>query len=158
MAAADPGNLEAMAIEQNRCVETLLAWQFIPQTCLAGDVSPGVFRPILPEKFRKDIFSHLHNISHPMRLASWRMVSSRFVWRGLANAITTSTAAVPAPSAVTATEVGPLTSPPAGRRQSTGEPHGDRFCLPPRVHAVHVGTPSQYPSTYPLYKRICNLE
>jgi hypothetical protein len=55
---------------------------------MAGDVSTGIFCPIVPEKFRKDIFSHLHNISHPGRLVYWHMVSFRFVWRGLANDIT----------------------------------------------------------------------
>ncbi len=32
----------------------------------------------------KDIFFHMHNISHPGRLASQRLVSSRYVWRSLA--------------------------------------------------------------------------
>jgi hypothetical protein len=52
--------------------------------CVAGDVSTGIFHPIVPQKFIKDIFFHFHNISHPGRLASQRMVPSRFVWRGLA--------------------------------------------------------------------------
>jgi hypothetical protein len=37
---------------------------------LVGDVSPRVFCPIIPAKFRKNIFLLLHNISHPGRLAS----------------------------------------------------------------------------------------
>jgi hypothetical protein len=86
-----------MAAEQNRLAETqrLLgdsslkhAFRQAGSQCLAGDVSTGVFCPIVPQKFRKDIFSHLHNISHPGRLASWSMVSSRLVWRGVANNIT----------------------------------------------------------------------
>jgi hypothetical protein len=41
------------------------------------------FYPNVPQKFCQDIFLNLHNISHPGRLASRRLVSSRFVWRGL---------------------------------------------------------------------------
>jgi hypothetical protein len=55
---------------------------------LVGDVSTGVFLPIVPEKFRKGILLHLHNISHPGRLTSRHLVSSRFVWCGLSNDIT----------------------------------------------------------------------
>ncbi len=44
-------------------------------------------------------------------------------WTG--GTIPVSTAAVPTPSAVTASEIGPLTSPPAGRRQTLGETCGD---------------------------------
>jgi hypothetical protein len=35
-----------------------------------------------------DIFLNLHNISHPGRLATRHLVSSRFVWRGLSSNIT----------------------------------------------------------------------
>ncbi len=90
-AAADPVYFEAMAAEQNSCAETQrllggtslkLAFRQAGAHRLAGDVSTGVFHPIVPQKFRRDIFLNLHNISHPGRLASRRLVSSRFVWRG----------------------------------------------------------------------------
>jgi hypothetical protein len=45
----------------------------------AGDFSTGIFRPIVPLKFRKTIFDHFH----PGRLASRRIVSFRVVWRRL---------------------------------------------------------------------------
>ncbi len=45
----------------------------------------GVFRPVVPEKFRKYVFLNLYNISLPGWLASRRMISSRFVWRGLSS-------------------------------------------------------------------------
>jgi hypothetical protein len=86
-----------MAAEQNRCAETqrfLGGSSFKLAFCQAGTqrladyISKGVFHPFVPEKFRKDIFSHLYNISHPGRLASWQMVSSGFFWKGLANKIT----------------------------------------------------------------------
>jgi hypothetical protein len=96
-AAADPIDFEAMAAEQNRCAETQrllggtslqLAYRQVGAHRLAGDMSTGVFRPILPAKFRRDIFSHLHNISHPGRLVSRRIVPSRFLWRSLSSDIT----------------------------------------------------------------------
>jgi hypothetical protein len=43
---------------------------------LAGDISTGVFRPIVPLNFRKYIFAHFHNVAHPGRLASRRIISS----------------------------------------------------------------------------------
>jgi hypothetical protein len=55
---------------------------------LAGDVSTGNFRPIVPIKFRKNIFDNFHNVAQPWRLASRRIISSRFVWRGLSSVIT----------------------------------------------------------------------
>jgi hypothetical protein len=55
---------------------------------LAGDVSTGNLRPIVPLKFRKTIFEQFHNVAHPWRLASHRIISSRFVWRGLSSNIT----------------------------------------------------------------------
>ncbi len=96
-AAADPVDFKAMAAEQNSCAERQrllcrtslkLAFRQAGAHSLAGDVSTGVFRPTVPQKFRQDIFLNLHNISHPGRLASSRLVSSRFVWRGLSSDIT----------------------------------------------------------------------
>ncbi len=69
--AADPVDFEAMAAERNRCAETqrllggsylLLAFRQAGTQRLPGDVSTGIFRPIVPKKFRKDIFLHFHNI------------------------------------------------------------------------------------------------
>jgi hypothetical protein len=86
-----------MAAEQNRCAETQrllggsslkIAFRQAGAQHLVGEVSTGVFCPIVPAKFRKDIFLHLHNISHPGRLASRHLVSSKFVWRGLSNNVT----------------------------------------------------------------------
>jgi hypothetical protein len=95
--ATDPVDFEEMAAEQNRCPETRrllggtslkLAFRQTGAQCLAGDVSTGNFRPIVPLKFRKNIFDHLHNVAHPGRLASRRIISSRFVWRGLSSDVT----------------------------------------------------------------------
>jgi hypothetical protein len=86
-----------MAAEQNCCPETQrllgstslkLAFRQTGAQCLAADISTGTFRPIVPLKFRKDIFAHFHNVAHPGRLASRRIISSRFVWRGLSGDVT----------------------------------------------------------------------
>ncbi len=85
-----------MGAEQNRCTETRLlgstslklAFRQTGAQCLAGDISNGVFRPIVPLKFRNDIFNHVRNVAHPGRLASRRIISSRFVWHGLSSDIT----------------------------------------------------------------------
>ncbi len=63
-AAADPLDFEEMAAEQNRCPEMQrllggtslkLAFRQTGAQRLAGDISTGTFRPIVPLKFRKDI-------------------------------------------------------------------------------------------------------
>ncbi len=96
-AEADPVDFEAMYAEQNNYAETQrllsgtslkLAFRQAGAHCLAGDISTGAVHPIVPQKFRRDIFLNLHNISHPGRLAYCPLVSSRFVWRGLSNDIT----------------------------------------------------------------------
>jgi hypothetical protein len=70
--AADPVDFEKMDTEQNHCSETqrLLGGTSLKLVfCqpgaqrLAGDVSTGIFCPIVPLKFRKDIFAHFHNVA-----------------------------------------------------------------------------------------------
>jgi hypothetical protein len=85
---------EEMAAEQNRCPETQhllgvtslkLAFRQTGAQRLAGNISTGTFCPIIPLKFRKDIFAHFHNVAHSGRLASHHIISSRFVWRRLSS-------------------------------------------------------------------------
>ncbi len=45
-----------------------------------GDVSTGVFRPLVSPAFREQVFLHLHNISHPGIRASRRLVCRSFCW------------------------------------------------------------------------------
>ncbi len=52
-AEADPVDFEALAAEQNHCAETQHLQAGVQR--LVRDVSTSVFRPIVPEKFRKDI-------------------------------------------------------------------------------------------------------
>jgi hypothetical protein len=86
-----------MAAEQGRCPETQhllggtslkLAFCQAGTQRMAGDISTGTFRPIVRLKFRKDILAHFHNVAHPGRPASCRIISSRFVWRGLSSDVT----------------------------------------------------------------------
>ena len=47
------------------------------------DVSSGLPRPLVPESLRRQLFSSLHELSHPGVCASQRLLSSKFVWPGL---------------------------------------------------------------------------
>jgi hypothetical protein len=74
MLATDPVDFREMAAKQNHCPKTQrllggtsfkLAFRQSGAQRLAGDVSTGNFRPIVPLKFRKNIFDHFHNVAHP---------------------------------------------------------------------------------------------
>jgi hypothetical protein len=45
-----------------------------------SDVSTGIFRPLLPARFRSAAVLSLHNIHHPGVRATRRLVCSRFCW------------------------------------------------------------------------------
>jgi hypothetical protein len=83
-----------MVAEQDCCIESprllgrtslTIAFHKKATSNLVGDVSTGVFRPVVPKRIIQEQFFHLHNISlHRGWLASCRLVSSRYVWLGLA--------------------------------------------------------------------------
>lgn len=54
---------------------------------LHGDISTGVFRPLVPSKLRKVIFEHTHNLAHPGTRATRRLLSTRYIWPGMAKDI-----------------------------------------------------------------------
>jgi transposase InsO family protein len=56
---------------------------------LFGDVSMGIFRPIVPLSLCRHVFEKLHNVSHPGVRATKRLVASRYVWRGSATDVAT---------------------------------------------------------------------
>ena len=56
---------------------------------LLGNISQGVFRPLVPVGFRKRIFDMLHALSHPRVQASQKLVRQRFVWFGMRSDIRT---------------------------------------------------------------------
>jgi hypothetical protein len=93
-AVADPVDYEEMAAKQHCFPETQrllggtslkFAFRQTGAQCLAGDISTGTFRPIVPLKFKKAVFDHFHNVAHLGRLSSRCIISSRFVWRGLSS-------------------------------------------------------------------------
>ena len=47
---------------------------------LLGDISTGVFRPVVPTAFRQQVFDTMHGIAHPGTRATKRLILSRFVW------------------------------------------------------------------------------
>jgi hypothetical protein len=54
---------------------------------LIGDSSTGTFRPLVPRDIRRQVFEHLHGATHPGRRATCRLVSSRYVSKGLSKDI-----------------------------------------------------------------------
>ena len=56
--------------------------------CLWCDTSCRVPRPYLPPAWRRPTFDTLHSLSHPSIRATSRIVSSKFVWPGLAKDVT----------------------------------------------------------------------
>ncbi|MBM6549273.1 reverse transcriptase domain-containing protein, partial [Streptococcus dysgalactiae] len=44
------------------------------------DVSLGQPRPYIPASFRRQVFLHLHNLSHPGVRATAKLITERFVW------------------------------------------------------------------------------
>ena len=51
------------------------------------DVSAGLWRPVVPVDFRRQVFDTVHGLVHPGVRATTRLVSNRFVWPGLATDI-----------------------------------------------------------------------
>ncbi len=50
---------------------------------LYGDISTGVFPPLLLPKFRPLAIADLHNVHHPSIRATIRLISAAFCWPGL---------------------------------------------------------------------------
>ena len=52
-------------------------------TSILCDVSTGIQRPYVPQRFRRTIFNSLHSMSHPGIRATQKLVTSRYVWPGI---------------------------------------------------------------------------
>ena len=78
------GQLECEEIKQLKLSSSL---KIVSRMCggrwLWGEVSTGSFRPLVPASLRQRVFNSLHNLGHPGRRATRRLISSRFCWRGL---------------------------------------------------------------------------
>ena len=47
-------------------------------------MSSGRHRPLVPTTWQRQVFNSLHSLAHPCIRASRRMISNRFVWKGMA--------------------------------------------------------------------------
>lgn len=56
-------------------------------TELSVDVSTGIDRPLLRESLQSDVFHMLYDISHPSARATRRLISERFVFKGISSKV-----------------------------------------------------------------------
>jgi hypothetical protein len=92
-----PLDIKEMALPQIFCpqVQKLLhqpglkiGFKQVGDLKLWGDVSTGTFWPLVLLPHRQQVFDHLHSPTHPGRRATRRLISSRYVRRGLAKDVT----------------------------------------------------------------------
>jgi hypothetical protein len=97
IADRSPLDLKDMALRQVLCpqVQALrstqglrLITQKVGDLDLIGDSSTVTFRPLVPRDLRRQVFEHLHRATHPGKRATRRLISSRYVWKGLSTDIT----------------------------------------------------------------------
>ena len=85
MAELQQQDAETMAY---RTAVTALRWEDIAvddgQRKLLCDVSTGVPRPLVPAAMRREVFDVVHGLSHPGTSATVRIMTSKFVWHGIA--------------------------------------------------------------------------
>jgi cleavage and polyadenylation specificity factor subunit 1 len=81
-----------MARAQGTCVQTLQATkspslqlleQEVEGASLLGDISRGIWRPVVPACYRRVVFEACHNVAHPGTRATRRLLAARFVWPGM---------------------------------------------------------------------------
>ncbi len=92
-----PLDLKDMALRQILCPQLQvlrsspglrIITQKVGDLDLLGDSSTGKFRPLVPRDLRQQVFEHLHGAVHPGRRATRRLISSRYVWKGLSSDVT----------------------------------------------------------------------
>ena len=86
-------DLAAMARDQHSCPATRQLMDSsslhiiqvpVGHQKLLCDMSSGRRRPLVPTTWQQKVFNSLHSLAHPGIRASRRMISSRFVWKGMA--------------------------------------------------------------------------
>ncbi|KFD61463.1 hypothetical protein M514_26359 [Trichuris suis] len=77
---AEPATNQSLQIE-NRSVSGTSAHLLV-------DVSTGCPRPLVPDSWKRDIFDRLQNLHHPGTRATKRLLSERFVWKGMSADVT----------------------------------------------------------------------
>jgi hypothetical protein len=89
IADAQPVDFSAMAAAQRTCPEVAkmtnsstlqITTQAVGDTTLLGDVSTGMFRPLVPIQHREAVFQSLHSLHHPGVRATRRLITARFCW------------------------------------------------------------------------------
>ena len=55
----------------------------VADTTMWCDVSTGRPHPLVPEQWRRTVFSTLHDLAHPSVRATSKLVTQRFVWPGM---------------------------------------------------------------------------
>ncbi len=97
IADAQPIDFSVMAAAQRSCPEvkemmnstTLqITTQVVGDETLLGDISTGVFRPLVPIQHREAVFQSLYAIHHPGVQATRRLIAARFCWLQMARFIT----------------------------------------------------------------------
>ena len=90
-------DFSAMAAAQRDCPEVAeminsttlqITTQAVGGKTLLGDVSTGVFRPLVPIQHREAVFQSLHAIHHPGVRATRHLIAAWFCWPQMAKAIT----------------------------------------------------------------------
>jgi hypothetical protein len=97
VADKSPLDLKDMALRQILCpqVQALrsspglrIIIQKVGDLDLIGDSFTGTFRPLVPRDLRRQVFEHLHGAAHPGRRVTCRLISARYVWKGLSTDVT----------------------------------------------------------------------
>ena len=82
LAAAQCQDAEVQAY---RAATSSLKLQDVPfsSTTILCDMSAGYARPIVPADWRRRVFDLVHGLSHPSIRTTRKLISSKFVWKGL---------------------------------------------------------------------------
>ncbi len=92
---AQPVDFSAMASAQRSCPEVAeminsttlqITTQAVDDETRLGDISTGVFRPLVPIQHREAVFQSLHSIHHPGVRATRHLVAACFCWPQMARA------------------------------------------------------------------------
>jgi transposase InsO family protein len=89
-------DLAAIAADQQGCAETAAAADSsslavvplgVGDSLLLCATSSNLIRPLVPVNHRRRVFASVHGMAHPGIRATRRLISSRWVWRGMAKDI-----------------------------------------------------------------------
>jgi len=98
VAAAQPLDFSALSVAQSSCPDVKKMLESPSLSVVSkqvgtaeiwGDVSTGVFRPLLPPQFRETAVLALHSIHHPGVRATKRLVCSSYCWPKMGTLIST---------------------------------------------------------------------